>query len=130
MLAGMRHKTVLLLGLVLLVMVTAACSLSPAETAFNRGRDYSEQGDHENAIEAYDEAIRLNPQSAKAYNNRGIAYGELSQYERAIEDFDEAIRLNPQEPGAYFNRGIAYRLLGQQELADRDFAKAKELGVE
>ena len=93
MLAGMRHKTVLLLGLVLLVMATVACSLSPAETAYNRGWDYAEQGDYENAIEAYDEAIRLNPQYAKAYNNRGIAYGLLGQQEQADRDFAKAKEL-------------------------------------
>ena len=72
----------MLLGLVLLVMVTAACYLDSAETAYNRGWDYAEQGDYENAIEEYDEAIRLDPQLAEAYNNRGAAYGSLGQYER------------------------------------------------
>ena len=68
MLAKMRHKAVPLLGLVLLVMVTAACgSLTPAETAYNRGVDYSDQGDYENAIKEYDEAIRLDPKNADAY---------------------------------------------------------------
>ena len=64
------------------------------------------------AIEDYDEAIRLNPQYADAYNKRGIAYGDLGQYERAIEDWDEAIRLDPQYGNAYYNRGIAYGYLG------------------
>ena len=33
MVSGMRHKAVLVLGFVLLVMVTLACSSSPADTA-------------------------------------------------------------------------------------------------
>ena len=130
MLAGMRHKTVLLLGLVLLVMATVACSLSPAETAYERGVDYGEQGDYEKAIEEYDEALRLNPEYANAYASRGGAYMLLGQYERAIQDFDEAIRLNPEYANAYYLRAFTYQSLGEQELADRDFQKAKELGYE
>ena len=43
MLTGLRHTAVPLLGLVLLVMVTAACSsLTPAEAAYERGFDYGE----------------------------------------------------------------------------------------
>ena len=38
-----------------------------------------------------DEAIRLDPQLAMAYNNRGGAHKELAQYQQAIEDLDEAI---------------------------------------
>ena len=126
MFAGIRHKAVLVLGL---VMVTLACScLTSADEAFNRGVDYREQGDHENAIEAFDAAIRLDPQYALAYYNRGWTYIKMGQYEEAIQDFDEAIRLGPQYADLYNNRGIAYELLGKQELADRDYAKAKELG--
>ena len=102
-----------------------------AEEYFLRGNDYAFQGQHEKAIQDYDEAIRLNPQFADAYYNRGTAYGrDLGQYGKAIKDFDEAIRLNPHDADAYYNRGAAYAKLGQQEQADRDFAKAKELGYE
>jgi tetratricopeptide (TPR) repeat protein len=84
MLGRMRYKTVPRLGLVLLVMVTAACSLSPAETAYNRGVDYADQGDSENAIEEYDEIIRLDPQNAAAYSRRGYEYGALGRHKRAV----------------------------------------------
>ena len=49
-----------------------------------------------NALQNYDEAIRLDPQDAKSYYNRGYAYNNEAQYQRAIEDFDEAmlVKLN------------------------------------
>ena len=80
------------------------------------------------AKENYDEAIRLNPQNAKAYNNRGVSCHELGDYHWAIRDYDEAIRLDPEYAEAYSNRGLTYQSLGQVEDAERDFAKAKELG--
>ena len=138
MLTGISHKTVLLLGLVLLVMLTLACSSSPpdtADTAYDRGLKYSGQMDWKNAIEAYNVAIKLNPQYVKAgfdfnysaYYKRGLAYYNLKEYKKAIQDYTEAIRLDPQDARAYNNRGRSHFALGEEELAERDFAKAKEL---
>ncbi len=60
------------------------------------------------AIKDYDEAIRLNPQSAETYINRGVVYHNLGQFVQAIENYDEAIRLNHEYAKAYINRGNAY----------------------
>ena len=49
----------------------------------NRGFAYDNLGQHERAIEDYDETIRLDPQYVKAYNNRGNAYYNLGQHELA-----------------------------------------------
>ena len=43
----------------------------------------------------YNEAIRLNPTFAMAYNRRAIAWDNKKEYEKAINDFNEAIRLDP-----------------------------------
>lgn len=56
----------------------------------NRGIAYRRVGDLDRAIRDYDEAIRLNPQAADAFNNRG-----------------NAIRLNPHYAHAN-NRGIIF----------------------
>ena len=95
-----------------------------------RGDSYAEEGQHEQAIQDFGEAIRLDPQNAGAYHNRGVAYARLGQYEQAIQDFDEAIRLDPQLGSAYYNRGAVYAGIGEAKEAARDFARAKELGIE
>ena len=44
-------------------------------TAFdNRGVAYRLKGDYERALQDYDQATRLNPDNANAFNNRGIIY--------------------------------------------------------
>jgi len=81
----------------------------------------------EKALEDFDEAIKLNPKNADAYNGRGITYRKLEQHERAIEDYNRAIELNPNYAKAYYNRGNAYRKLNQPERAIEDYNKAIEL---
>ena len=72
-------------------------------------------------ISYYDEAIRLNPQYAEAYNNRGIAKHTKNDLEGAIQDYDEAIRLNPQEANTYNNRGLAKFAKNDLEGAIQDY---------
>src|SRR5436190_23802422 len=42
----------------------------------NRGNAYREKGDMDRAIADLNEAIRLDPKYAVAYNNRGLAYSD------------------------------------------------------
>ena len=87
-------------------------------------------GQREAAITDYDEAIRLNPANASAYNNRGNSKAELGQREAAITDYDEAIRLNPANATAYFNRGIIWLQREEWDKARADFHDAKNRGMD
>ena len=87
----------------------------------------SRKADSPQSIKDYDEAIRLNPQSAEAYYKRGFAYQNMGQGERAIEDFDRAIRINPEFAMAYSNRGYAYLNKRQYDRAVVDCTKAIKL---
>ena len=113
MVGVMKRSIVAAFLLLALTVALAGCGgLSDAEKHYNDGLELYEEGRLEEAIAKYDEAIRLDPQYAKAYFNRGLAYGNLGQFQRAIEDSGEAIRLDPQDAKAYNNRGLAYVVLG------------------
>lgn len=73
-----------------------------------RGNSYRVSGNDQRAIQDYDQAIQINPQSFSAYYNRGGAYLSLKNYNDAISDFSEAINIYPQEPYSYIDRGFAY----------------------
>ena len=81
----------------------------------------------EKAIAAYDEAIRLNPNYAKAYNNRGVAKYALGRHDAAVADYDEANRLKPDYAEAYNNRGAAKNALGRHDAAIADCDEAIRL---
>ena len=69
-------------------------------------------------------AIKLQPNYAPAFNSRGNAYADLGKYQRAIKDYNEAIRLKPDYVIAYINRGDAYFGLSQYKRAIEDCNKA------
>ena len=84
---------------------------------FKEGNDWRDKGEFLKAIECYDEAIRLKPDDAAAYNNKGVALSALGRKEEAIECYDEAIRLKPDNAAAYNNKGNALSALGRKEEA-------------
>src|SRR5262249_16559641 len=64
---------------------------------------YANKGDRDRAIADYNEAIRLDPENAMAFNNRGASYANKGDRDRAIADYNEAIRLNPNFSLAFTN---------------------------
>ena len=90
----------------------------------NRGVAYANKGDYDLAVEAFTNAIALNPNLAMAYSNRGGAYRDKGDYDRAIEDCTRAIELNPDLAMAYNNRGSAYEREGDYDRAIEDLSKA------
>jgi len=94
------------------------------------GHAYVGAGQYQQAVESYNEGIRLNPKNALAYNNRGGAYTQLGQYDPAIADYGEALRIDPQYANAYFNRALAYASSGRFAEAWQDVGRASELGAD
>jgi tetratricopeptide (TPR) repeat protein len=93
----------------------------------NRGVVYNNTGDYDRAIADCDQALRLDPKFAPAYNGRGFAYDKKGDYDRAITEYDQAIRLNPKSTIAYNNRGNAYDSKGDHVRAISDLDQAIRL---
>ena len=85
-------------------------------TAYNnRGVAYRLKANYAQAIDDFNEAIRLVPKNASAFNNRGVAYRNIGNLDRAVADYDQAISLKPDYIAAFYNRGLA--LADKQEYA-------------
>ena len=64
-----------------------------ADAFYDSGKLYHIDGQHELAIQDYDEAIRLDPLDAIAYHWRGFAYHSLGEQELADWDYLKAKEL-------------------------------------
>lgn len=97
---------------------------SEAVACKERGDAYWSQGQLEQAIAAYTEALRISPQYAKAYYSRGCVYASKGQSDQAIADYTAVLRIDAQDADAYYNRGNVYANKGQMDRAISDYTKA------
>jgi tetratricopeptide (TPR) repeat protein len=88
------------LYILILALITIGCATPAGDKTkddyFNRGVKYSELKKHQQAIEDFNQAIRLDPKYAEAYYGRGVACYYKGEYDKAWEDFHKAQSLGCQ----------------------------------
>jgi adenylate cyclase len=87
---------------------------------------YSDKNNKE-AMKAFDKAIEIDPNYARAYAQRGIIYNEWRQYLKALKESEQAIKLDPNLAWGFNCRGVAYTGLMNYQEAIQDFNRALEL---
>ena len=85
---------------------------------------------YDDAIEAYRQALRINPKDANAWYNLGIAYANLKRYNDAIEAYRQALRINPEDADAWYNLGITYAGLKRYNDAIEAYRQALRINPE
>jgi tetratricopeptide (TPR) repeat protein len=91
------------------------------------GADLSRNGDVDEAIRQFQEAIRLKPGFAVAHFNLGSAFEGKGQMDEAIRQYQEALRLKPDYAEAHNNLGAALDEQGQMDEAIRQYQEALRL---
>jgi tetratricopeptide (TPR) repeat protein len=81
----------------------------------------------EQAVAAYDAALRLFPQDENVWVRRGQALDGLQRYAEAETCFLTAIRLDPNLGALYWYYAAHLRLVGREDAVDVQVAKAVEL---
>ena len=95
-----------------------------AQTWFERGFVFDQEGKYDESIRCYTEAITLQPDFAEAYSLRGTALTEKDDLYNAIKDHNRAIRIQPNVSYLCVLRGITYGTKGRLVNAIRDFSQA------
>ncbi len=69
------------------------------------GNGYSSSKHYQEALVAYEQVIRLDPNDADAYYNKGNVLSELGRPQEALVAYEQVIRLDPNDADAYIDKG-------------------------
>jgi tetratricopeptide (TPR) repeat protein len=95
-----------------------------------QGQNLYDAEDFEGALQVFDEAITVLPDSPIGYDARGTIFVELEDFDRAMADYDKAIEIYPGFAQAYYNRGRLFERLGQHEEALSDLRQTVTLDAD
>ena len=122
-----RFKFSVLLILMLAVFVWCVdVANASANTYFDRGKMFLNEGEWDTAIREFTEAIRLNPNFAEAYGYRARANERQRNDEQALANANQALQLNPHlEIAVTFTaRGNVFMNMGDYDRAIADHSEA------
>lgn len=108
-----------------------ALQKSPANTRawLAVGDCLKQRGDLANALDHYNESIRLDSLNPTALNNRGNLKLTMDDFKGSISDYTTIINTTPEYRNlALLNRGIAYMRIGDHIRAVGDFTRAIQSG--
>jgi predicted O-linked N-acetylglucosamine transferase (SPINDLY family) len=88
-----------------------------AMKAVSSGNAFANKGQLNEAIRYYEEALRIDPEYALAYNNLGTAFKDKGNFSNAMHCYEKAIALDPHDYLTYNNLGIVLVSLGKLDEA-------------
>ncbi len=129
-----RPKTfsylVILFCLALIVSVHAQKSLlatATAEQYVREGQEFTADKQFDKAVEAFKQAVKLNPNLAAAHHGLGSVYNNMGRASDALEPLKTAARLDPNNSAIHLNLGVIYGNLRRPDDALAELNTAKLL---
>lgn len=98
-----------------------------SEDYYTRGITHYYKGEYELALKAFEEAIKIKPDYAKAWINKSAVLGSLGRYEEAFKAAEKAIEIKPDDTLAWNNKSAALIRIGRYEEALKAAEKAIEI---
>lgn len=116
------------LAVVLVAVAAAAAWADPAgepgastddqaRRLYQQGVEYARRQQWEQAIQAYQQAVRLDPRFVEAWTNLGYAYRKIRDYSRSVEAYRRALSLRPDFAPAHDYLARTYLAMGERQKA-------------
>jgi tetratricopeptide (TPR) repeat protein len=110
-----------------LVLKGLLISLKTKKDWFDEAISYRNQQRYDYALEAFEQALRLDPNYMEAYQEKGMTLLELARYDYALEAFEQALRLDPNLVSLYIAKGQTLNALERYKEALTAFEQAIHL---
>jgi len=78
-------------------------------------------------ISLWTNALKIDPQNARAYLDRGKAYADAGEIDKALADLNTAEKLKPENPNIYNDRGFIYFKRGEYDKALNEYNRSLAL---
>ena len=124
----MKRMAYLPLALLFLLLLPGLSAAQNVQSYIDQGIQHSQAGRYDQALQAFDQALKLKPNDPALITYKGIVYYAKGQNDRAMKEFEAAIKLNPSFGRAYYQRGMIYEKQEKYDQALADLKKAKSLG--
>ncbi|XP_074948452.1 tetratricopeptide repeat protein 31 isoform X1 [Phalacrocorax aristotelis] len=92
-----------------------------------RGNEAAQKGRYAEAVQAFTEAVKLNPREHRLFGNRSYCYEKLRCYAEALRDAQVSLRLQPRWLKGLFRKGKALRGLKRYAEAASTFEELLRL---
>jgi tetratricopeptide (TPR) repeat protein len=98
-----------------------------AARANEEGNRYARAGQYDKAVEAFRQAIKLEPNGAAGYHGLGRAFLNMGRSSDALEPALTAVRLDADNPNTHFTLGLVYANLRRRDEALAELRTARRL---
>jgi len=72
------------------------------------GNDYFDTRQFQRSIDAYGEALKLQPANPDVLTDQGVMYEQIGNYDKALANFEQAQKVNPAHVQSMYNIGIVW----------------------
>ena len=72
------------------------------------GNDYFDTRQFQRSIDAYGEALKLQPNNPDVLTDQGVMFEQTANYDKALANFEQAQRVAPTHVQSIYNIGIVY----------------------
>ncbi len=94
------------------------------EKLLNNGNKLLDNGKYEEAINCFNEVLKIDPKYIDALNKKGKALGKLGKHKEAFQCFDEVIKIDPKSSYAWYGKGVSLNFLNKSEEALKCYDRA------
>jgi len=124
----MKRVAGLMVVWLFLLLAPGLSAAQNVQSHIDEGVKNSQAGRYDQALQAFDQALKLKPNDPALLTYKGIVYYARGKNDQAMKEFEAAIKLNPNFARAYYQRGMIYQSQEKYEQAVADLTKAKSLG--
>ena len=124
----MKRVAYLPLVWLFLLLLPGWSAAQDVQSSIAQGIKHSQAGRYDQALQAFDQALKLKPNDPALLTYKGIVYYAQGKNDQAMQLFEEVIKLNPNFGRAYYQRGMIYQNQEKYDQALADLTKAKSLG--